>query len=91
MCIAAGAPTGPHCCCWAALASAAALAHRHPTSPPLCAHRNGAKVMLYESEEACGGHTLTDTSSGFPVDLGFQVRGWVLATVGAGGRSTVDL
>ncbi|PRW60674.1 cyclopropane-fatty-acyl-phospholipid synthase [Chlorella sorokiniana] len=36
-------------------------------------HRNGAKVTLFESEASCGGHTLTDTSSGFPVDLGFQV------------------
>lgn len=35
--------------------------------------RNGAKVTLFESEPQCGGHTLTDTSSGFPVDLGFQV------------------
>ena len=30
-------------------------------------------MTLYESEAACGGHTLTDTSSGYPVDLGFQV------------------
>ena len=36
--------------------------------------RNGAKVTLYESEATCGGHTLTDTSSPWPVDLGFQVR-----------------
>ncbi|PSC74866.1 cyclopropane-fatty-acyl-phospholipid synthase [Micractinium conductrix] len=36
-------------------------------------HRNGARVTLYESEATCGGHTLTDTSSGYPVDLGFQV------------------
>lgn len=36
-------------------------------------HRNGAHVTLYESEETVGGHTLTDDSSGFPVDLGFQV------------------
>jgi hypothetical protein len=35
--------------------------------------RNGARVTLYESEASCGGHTLTDDSSGFPVDLGFQV------------------
>lgn len=31
-------------------------------------------MTLYESEETCGGHTLTDTSSGYPVDLGFQVQ-----------------
>ncbi len=36
-------------------------------------YRNGAHVTLYESEETIGGHTLTDDSSGFPVDLGFQV------------------
>ncbi|EFN59627.1 hypothetical protein CHLNCDRAFT_29187, partial [Chlorella variabilis] len=36
-------------------------------------HRSGARVTLYESEESCGGHTLTDTSSGYPIDLGFQV------------------
>ena len=36
-------------------------------------NRNGAKVTLYESEATCGGHTLTDTSSPWPVDLGFQV------------------
>lgn len=34
---------------------------------------HGAEVTLYESEERCGGHTLTDHSSGYPVDLGFQV------------------
>lgn len=34
-------------------------------------------MTLFESEASCGGHTLTDTSSGFPVDLGFQVgAGW---------------
>lgn len=43
-------------------------------APRPCAHpRSGARVTLYESEESCGGHTLTDTSSGYPVDLGFQV------------------
>ena len=36
-------------------------------------HRNGAIVTLYESEGTCGGHTLTDTTSGYPIDLGFQV------------------
>ncbi|GAX82389.1 hypothetical protein CEUSTIGMA_g9817.t1 [Chlamydomonas eustigma] len=36
-------------------------------------HRNGANVTLYEKETTCGGHTLTDTTSDFPVDLGFQV------------------
>jgi predicted NAD/FAD-binding protein len=30
-------------------------------------------VTLFESESTCGGHTLTDDSSGYPVDLGFQV------------------
>lgn len=30
-------------------------------------------MTLYESEATCGGHTLTDDSSGYPVDLGFQV------------------
>lgn len=34
---------------------------------------HGAAVTLFESEERCGGHTLTDYSSGTPVDLGFQV------------------
>ncbi|BDA46075.1 probable cyclopropane-fatty-acyl-phospholipid synthase at C-terminar half [Coccomyxa sp. Obi] len=36
-------------------------------------HRSGANVTLYESESCCGGHTLTDDSPGYPVDLGFQV------------------
>ena len=31
-------------------------------------------MTLYEREATCGGHTLTDTTSGYPVDLGFQVR-----------------
>ena len=30
-------------------------------------------MTLYESEATFGGHTLTDDSSGHPVDLGFQV------------------
>jgi predicted NAD/FAD-binding protein len=34
---------------------------------------HGAKVTLFEAEDSCGGHTLTDNSSGWPVDLGFQV------------------
>jgi cyclopropane-fatty-acyl-phospholipid synthase len=34
---------------------------------------HGAEVTLYESEATCGGHTLTDHTSGYPVDLGFQV------------------
>lgn len=34
---------------------------------------HGAEVTVYESEATCGGHTLTDHSSGYPVDLGFQV------------------
>ncbi len=37
------------------------------------ARRNGARVTLFEKEQTCGGHTLTDDSSGYPVDLGFQV------------------
>ncbi|KAG2447750.1 hypothetical protein HYH02_007208 [Chlamydomonas schloesseri] len=36
-------------------------------------HRNGARVTLLESEATCGGHTLTDHTSPYPVDLGFQV------------------
>ncbi|KXZ44875.1 hypothetical protein GPECTOR_61g828 [Gonium pectorale] len=36
-------------------------------------HRNGACVTLLEKEERCGGHTLTDHTSPYPVDLGFQV------------------
>jgi predicted NAD/FAD-binding protein len=36
--------------------------------------RSGANVVLYEREASCGGHTLTDDTSEFPVDLGFQVR-----------------
>lgn len=36
--------------------------------------RSGAKVTLFEKEGSCGGHTLTDDSPGFPIDLGFQVR-----------------
>ncbi len=31
-------------------------------------------MTLYEKEESCGGHTLTDRTSPYPVDLGFQVR-----------------
>ena len=30
-------------------------------------------MTLYEKEGKCGGHTLTDDSPGYPVDLGFQV------------------
>ena len=41
---------------------------------PLPASRGGAAVTLFESEATCGGHTLTDDSSGYPVDLGFQVQ-----------------
>ena len=37
-------------------------------------HRNnGVDVTLYEREAVCGGHTLTDDSAGYPVDVGFQV------------------
>ncbi len=35
-------------------------------------------MTLYESEATLGGHTLTDDSSGYPVDLGFQVGDKVL-------------
>jgi protoporphyrinogen oxidase len=35
--------------------------------------RSGAKVTLFESEDTCGGHTLTDSTGQWPVDLGFQV------------------
>lgn len=30
-------------------------------------------MTLYEKDAKCGGHTLTDESPGYPVDLGFQV------------------
>ena len=30
-------------------------------------------MTLFERNADCGGHTLTDEASGFPVDLGFQV------------------
>ena len=30
-------------------------------------------MTLFEKEGACGGHSLTDESPGFAVDLGFQV------------------
>ncbi|KAF5839621.1 cyclopropane fatty acid synthase [Dunaliella salina] len=36
-------------------------------------HRHGDAVTLFEKEAVCGGHTLTDHSSPYPVDLGFQV------------------
>ncbi|KAK9864126.1 hypothetical protein WJX84_007458 [Apatococcus fuscideae] len=36
-------------------------------------HRSGVKVTLYEKSNICGGHTWTDSSMGFLVDLGFQV------------------
>ncbi|KAI8475498.1 MAG: cyclopropane fatty acid synthase [Monoraphidium minutum] len=36
-------------------------------------HRAGHHVTLYEAEERCGGHTLTEEACGVPVDLGFQV------------------
>ena len=35
--------------------------------------RSGRKVTLFEESYGCGGHTLTDDSPGYPVDLGFQV------------------
>ncbi len=36
--------------------------------------RAGHHVTLFEKEGFCGGHSITDESPGFPVDLGFQVR-----------------
>lgn len=36
--------------------------------------RSGAKVTLFEAESTCGGHTLTDSTGQWPVDLGFQVN-----------------
>lgn len=40
----------------------------------LMQNRAGWSVTLYEKEDICGGHTLTDeTEKGCPVDLGFQV------------------
>ncbi|KAK9804082.1 hypothetical protein WJX73_004574 [Symbiochloris irregularis] len=35
--------------------------------------KSGTEVVLFEKEGCCGGHTLTDDSPGYPVDLGFQV------------------
>jgi cyclopropane-fatty-acyl-phospholipid synthase len=39
------------------------------------AMRGSRKVTVFEAEDVCGGHTLTDTTSepGVPIDLGFQV------------------
>ncbi|KAG1678525.1 hypothetical protein FOA52_014559 [Chlamydomonas sp. UWO 241] len=43
-------------------------------APPAdAACMNGASVTLYERDPVFGGHTLTDTTSEYPVDLGFQV------------------
>ena len=44
----------------------------------VCLCRSGAKVTLFEAEPTCGGHTLTDSTGQWPVDLGFQVRGFSL-------------
>lgn len=46
---------------------------------PTC--RSGAKVTLFEAEETCGGHTLTDSTGQWPVDLGFQVSESTVALV----------
>jgi NAD(P)-binding Rossmann-like domain len=35
--------------------------------------QSGASVTLFEKEESCGGHTLTDRTSKWPIDVGFQV------------------
>ncbi|KAJ9507276.1 hypothetical protein QJQ45_006251 [Haematococcus lacustris] len=35
-------------------------------------HRNGFRVTLFEKDASCGGHTLTDATSPFKIDLGFQ-------------------
>eukprot|EP01025_Chloroclados_australasicus_P005212 TRINITY_DN11504_c0_g2_i5.p1 TRINITY_DN11504_c0_g2~~TRINITY_DN11504_c0_g2_i5.p1 ORF type:complete len:1114 (+),score=82.38 TRINITY_DN11504_c0_g2_i5:37-3378(+) len=36
-------------------------------------NKGGYDVILYEQNESCGGHALTDCSSPYPIDLGFQV------------------
>lgn len=38
---------------------------------------------MYESEPICGGHTLTDTTSPYPVDIGFQVGTFPLCMLSA--------
>ena len=48
------------------------IVQRRADNPPLHS-RSGASVTLYEKEQVFGGHTLTDDSSPYPVDLGFQV------------------
>ena len=48
--------------------------------------RRGAKVTLFESEHRPGGHTLTDDSPGYSVDLGFQVKPHILISVLKGAK-----
>ena len=38
-----------------------------------CCRTENIHVTLYEKEAHCGGHTLTDDTAGYPVDVGFQV------------------
>lgn len=33
--------------------------------------RNGRRAVLFEKNDYCGGHTLTDTTANPPVDLGY--------------------
>lgn len=47
-----------------------------------CVCRSGAQVTLFEAEPTCGGHTLTDSTGQWPVDLGFQVRAATVVTYG---------
>lgn len=52
-----------------------------PRRTPLCSpppththpHSAGHAVTLFEAGPTLGGHTLTDDSPGFPIDVGFQV------------------
>lgn len=41
-------------------------------------HHHGADVTVFERESTCGGHTLTDDSTAWPIDLGFQVGALLL-------------
>ena len=53
--------------------------------------RSGAKVTLYEKENVFGGHTLTNDSSGYPVDLGFQVLAKAVLQPRQAARSCISL
>lgn len=52
-------------------------------------------MVLYEKEATCGGHTLTDTTSEFPIDLGFQVCATracrARAPLGLGGTTAIHI